>query len=70
MKKDELIYKLIFSNEKEFIILVDEYIDNIYKYEVFIKEIKTILNKSKVSIIKESLEVSLNQVKWSIKVKK
>ena len=70
MNQNDLIFKLIFSKEKDFIILVSDYITNIYKYDSFIKEIKEILKKSEVSIVKESIEVSLNEVKWKLKVKK
>jgi hypothetical protein len=49
---------------------VSNYINDIYKYNSFIKEIKTVLKKSKVSIIKENVEISLNEVKWTLKVKK
>jgi len=45
MKQDKLIYELIFSKEKDFIILVSDYISDIYKYDLFIKEIKIILKK-------------------------
>ena len=68
--QEDLIYKLIFSKEDNFTILVSEYIIDIYKYTTFIKEIKSVLKKSQVSIIKENVEVTLNEVKWSLKVKK
>ena len=70
MNQEELIYNLIFSKDKEFTILVSKYITDIYKYDSFIKEIKSILKKSKVSIVKENIEVSLTEVKWKLKVKK
>jgi serine/threonine protein phosphatase PrpC len=69
-QQDELIFKLIFSKEKDFIILVSDYIGDIYRYDYFIKEIKDILKKSKVMVVKENIEVSLHEVKWKIKVKK
>jgi hypothetical protein len=68
--RDDLIYDLIFSDQNDFDINVSEYIDNIYKYESFIKEIKEILKKSKVSIIKEGVDLSPTNVIWFLKVKK
>jgi hypothetical protein len=68
--KEDLIYELIFSEKLEFSINVSDYIDNIYKYETFIKEIKEILKKSKVSIIKEGIELSPTSAVWILKVKK
>ena len=38
--RDNLIYDLIFSETSDFDINISDYIDNIYKYETFIKEIK------------------------------
>lgn len=69
-EKDDLIYDLIFSEQSDFDINISDYIDNIYKYESFIKEIKEILKKSKVSIIKESLDLSPTTAIWILKVKK
>ena len=68
--RNDLIYDLIFSEQNEFDINVSDYIDNIYKYESFIKEIKDILKKSKVSIIKEGIDLSPTNVIWFLKVKK
>ena len=70
MNQEDLIYKLIFSKEDNFTILVSEYIIDIYKYTSFIKEIKSVLKKSKVSIIKENVDVTTNEVIWKLKVKK
>ena len=68
--KDKLIYDLIFSTEVEFSIDISKYITDIYKYDKFIDEIKKILKKSKVTIIKEKLNLDTNVVIWEIKVKK
>lgn len=70
MNQDELIYQLIFSKEEEFTIYVSKYVSDIYKYSYFIKEIKSILKKSKVTITKESVDILVNDVKWNLKVKK
>jgi hypothetical protein len=69
-QKDDLVYKLIFSNQNDFSILVTDYIKEIYKYEDFIIEMKDILRKSKVLIIKETVEVTFEYVRWNVKVKK
>ncbi len=68
--KEELLVDLIFGKKTEFEINVSNYIDELYKYDKFIVEIKSILKKSKVTIVKEKLELSPNGPIWSIKVKK
>ena len=68
--RDDLIYDLIFSEKLDFDINISDYIDNIYKYESFIKDIKEILKKSKVSIIKEGIDLSPTTAIWILKVKK
>jgi hypothetical protein len=69
-QKDDLVYNLIFSNQIDFSILVTDYIKDIYKYDDFIIEMKEILRKSKVPIIKETIEVTFDYVRWYVKVKK
>jgi hypothetical protein len=68
--RDKLIYDLIFSEKTDFDINISDYIENIYKFETFIKEIKEILKKSKVSIIKEGVDLSPTSAIWILKVKK
>jgi hypothetical protein len=68
--KDDLVYDLIFSEKNEFDINIGEYIKDIYKYDEFIDEIKQILQKSKVTIIKNNIDVNSVTVNWKIKVKK
>lgn len=68
--KDDLVYSLIFSEESEYRIDVSEYIDDIYLYDRFIDDIRDILRKSKVSIIKSKIEVDIETVVWSLKVRK
>jgi len=68
--KEKLIYDLIFSDIVEYEINVGDYITELYKYDRFIDEIKSVLLKSKVSIIKEKVSVEANSVSWKIKVKK
>ena len=69
-QKDDLVYNLIFSDQLDFSILVTDYIKDIYKYDDFIIEMKEILRKSKVPIIKETIEVTFDYVRWNVKVKK
>lgn len=68
--KDDLLYDLIFGEKDEYEINVSDYLEELYKYDRFIDEIKSILKKSKVSIIKERLELSENGPIWILKVKK
>lgn len=68
--KDELIYDLIFSEKTHYEIQISRYIDNIYKYDRFISEIKKTLKKSKVIIVMEKVNLDIDGVNWEIKVKK
>lgn len=68
--KDDLIYDLIFSDEQDYEIDISEYIDDIYKYDKFVEEIKSVLKKSKVSVIKDRLELETRKAIWILKVKK
>lgn len=68
--KDELIYDLIFSETTEYEIHVEEYIVDIYKYDRFVDEVKDILRKSKVGIVKEKITVEASAVVWRISVSK
>jgi hypothetical protein len=68
--KEQLIYDLIFSEDSEFRIDIAEYIENIYKYDKFIDEIKEVLKKSKVSIIREKVDLDSKSAIWNLKVKK
>ena len=68
--KEDLIYNLIFSDEVDFVIYVEQYIDHIHKYDKFIIEIKKVLKKSKVVIVDEKIDVDIKTIKWTLKVKK
>ncbi len=68
--RDELIYDLIFSDTLEYEIHIEEYINDIYKYDRFIDDTKEILRKSKVDILKEKINVETTSVVWKIKVSK
>ena len=67
--KEELIYDLIFSNNSRFEISIVDYTD-VYRYDSFITEIKKILDKSKVRILSESLDMDTKNIIWKLKVKK
>jgi hypothetical protein len=68
--KDDLVYDLIFSDSENFIIDISQYIKDIYQYDEFIDEIKQILQKSKVTVVTQSVDVDSITVTWKLKVKK
>jgi len=68
--REDLIYDLIFSEVNEYNINISDYIEDIYKYDRFIDDIKSVLKKSKVSIIKEKIDLDESNVIWNLKVKK
>lgn len=68
--RDKLIFDLIFSDIEEFDINIGDYIYDIYKYDEFISDLKDVLRKSKVSVIKNSIDVNSKGVKWKLKVRK
>lgn len=69
-KTDDLIYDLIFSNETYYSIDISDYIKDIYQYDSFISDIREVLKKSKVKIIKSDVKLDSKTVIWEIKVKK
>ena len=68
--REELLVSLIFDEQTEYSINISEYIEEIYKYDRFIEDVKSILKKSKVTIIRESIDLDKNGPIWIIKVKK
>lgn len=68
--KEDLIYDLIFSDTTDYKINISEYITDIYKYNTFIDEIKKVLKKSNVSIVKEKVDIDAKSAIWDLKVKK
>jgi hypothetical protein len=69
-KREELIYSLIFSDRTTYMIDLGEYVDDIYRYDDFVEEIRLILKKSKVSILKSSVKVTMTTATWELKLKK
>jgi hypothetical protein len=69
-KKEELIYSLIFSDKISYLIDLGEYVDDIYRYDDFVEEIRLILKKSKVSVLKSSVKVTMTTATWELKLKK
>lgn len=70
MDKEKLIYDLIFSNETLFNINVHNYVDNIWEYDHFLEDVKSILIRSKVKVLDEKIIVDAESIIWKIKVKK
>jgi hypothetical protein len=68
--KDDLVYDLIFSEKNQFVIDIGDYINDIYKFDDFIDNIKQILHKSKVTIANSTVDVDSKTVTWKLKVKK
>ena len=68
--KDELIYDLIFSEKLDYEMDLADYVDNIYQYDYFIDDIKMILKKSKVKIVKSLVTVDSKTATWKLKVNK
>ena len=69
-KEDDLIYDLIFSDETYYLIDISNYIKDIYQYDIFISNIREVLKKSKVRIIKSDVKLDSKTVIWELKVKK
>lgn len=69
-KRQELIYRLIFGEDTVYVIDLGHYVEDIYQYEDFVDDIRGILRKSKVTIIKSSIKVDSKTALWELKVKK
>lgn len=68
--KDDLIYDLIFNESIEFQIDIADYIDDIYQYDDFVYDMKKVLKKSKVKILKSEVNLDSKTAIWNLKVKK
>jgi hypothetical protein len=69
-KTDDLIFELIFSEKTDFRINISEFIEEPYKYDRFVDELKVILEKSNVTIIKERVNLETAGAIWILKVKR
>lgn len=68
--KSDLLYDLIFSENMSYKIDISDYIDDIYNHDEFVSEMKDILKKSKVSIVKSTVVIGSKTAIWELKVKK
>lgn len=68
--KDELLYDLIFSENTSYNIDISDYIDDIYKHEDFVSDVRKILKKSKVVVVRSSILLDSKTAIWELKVKK
>lgn len=69
-RKNSLIYELIFTDIKDFEIDIAKYIPDIYQYDEFVSEIKSVLKKSKVKIIRSKINLDSKTAIWELKVNK
>ena len=68
--KKELIYDLIFSEKLDYKINIADYVDDIYQYDDFVEDMKIVLKRSKVKIVKSVVVVDSKTAIWQLKVKK
>jgi hypothetical protein len=68
--KDDLIYDLIFTEKIDFKIDISNYIKDIYQYDEFVDEIKFVLKKSKVKVLKSDIKLDSKTAVWHLKVNK
>lgn len=68
--KEDFIYDLIFSRNLDYKINLANYVDDIYLYEEFIDEIKSILKSAKVKVIKSDVKLDSKTAIWHLKVNK
>ena len=68
--KKELIYDLIFSEKLDYKINIADYVDDIYQYDDFVEDMKIVLKRSKVKIVKSVVVVDSKTAMWHLKVKK
>ncbi len=69
-KREELIYDLIFSERSDFVIDLGMFVEDIYLYEDFVDDIRSVLRRSKVTIAKSSIKVDSKTARWELKIKK
>ena len=69
-EKEKLIFELIFGDESNFIIDIGLFVDDIYQYDDFVTDIRNILRRSKVMVVKSGIKVDSKTATWELKVKK
>lgn len=69
-EKEKLIFELIFGDESNFMIDIGLFVDDIYHYDDFVTEIRNILRRSKVMVVKSGIKVDSKTATWELKVKK
>lgn len=69
-EREKLIFNLIFGDETNFKIDIGLFVDDIYHYEDFVTEIRNILRRSKVMVVKSGIKVDIKTATWELKVKK
>lgn len=69
-RRESLIYDLIFSEQCDFVIDLGDFVDDIYLYEDFVDDIRSVLRRSKVTIAKSSIKVDSKTARWELKIKK
>jgi hypothetical protein len=69
-EREKLIFNLIFGDETNFKIDIGLFVDDIYHYEDFVTEIRNILRRSKVMVVKSGIKVDSKTATWELKVKK
>jgi hypothetical protein len=69
-EREKLIFKLIFGDDTNFKIDIGLFVADIYHYEDFVTEIRNILRRSKVMVVKSGIKVDSKTATWELKVKK
>jgi hypothetical protein len=69
-EREKLIFKLIFGDETNFKIDIGLFVADIYHYEDFVTEIRNILRRSKVMVVKSGIKVDSKTATWELNVKK
>jgi hypothetical protein len=69
-KKERLIFNLIFGSKTEFLIDLGDYVADIYFYDHFVDEVRDILRRAKVMVVKSSIKVDSKTAVWELKLKK
>lgn len=68
--RERLIFNLIFGSKTEFLIDLGDYVTDIYFYDYFVDEVRDILRRAKVMVVKSSIKVDSKTAVWELKLKK